>query len=222
MKNTHTDCCAINSLACFSHLSEDMKTPIRGTDINRNSSSTASSISTEPSRLRYVTKVVLLLTVCWPRPLLPFLAAAFFFFCALFPGPVACVLHFKKMSSGGWVKIKLKLPHFHVPDTCVSIYPGVPVAAAARAAATGRVSMSTRPDPKRSGAVEIASRRCPCLRVVWDLARAHPLTKTQAMEPSRQIWSSYGPPYLPVGTSLVLIRFTACPNRIETENRKSK
>ena len=30
------------------------------------------------------------------------------------------------------------------------------------------------------------------------LARAHPLTSTQAMEPSRQTWSSYGPPY-PLG-----------------------
>ena len=30
------------------------------------------------------------------------------------------------------------------------------------------------------------------------LARAHPLTKTQAMEPSRQTCSSYGPPY-PLG-----------------------
>ena len=30
------------------------------------------------------------------------------------------------------------------------------------------------------------------------LARAHPLTKTQAVEPSRQTWSSYGPPY-PLG-----------------------
>ena len=30
------------------------------------------------------------------------------------------------------------------------------------------------------------------------LARAHPLTKTQAMEPSRQTWSSHGPPY-PLG-----------------------
>ena len=30
------------------------------------------------------------------------------------------------------------------------------------------------------------------------LARAHPLTKNQAMEPSRQTWSSYGPPY-PLG-----------------------
>ena len=29
------------------------------------------------------------------------------------------VLFFK--SSGGWVKIKLKFPHFHVSDTCVSI-----------------------------------------------------------------------------------------------------
>ena len=27
------------------------------------------------------------------------------------------------------------------------------------------------------------------------LARAHPLTKTQAVEPSRQTWSSHGPPY---------------------------
>ena len=47
--------------------------------------------------------------------------------------------------------------------------------------------------------MEIATRRCPRLRVVWDLReRAHPLTKTQAMEPSRQSWSSYGPPY-PLG-----------------------
>ena len=30
------------------------------------------------------------------------------------------------------------------------------------------------------------------------LARAHPLTKSQAMEPSRKTWSSYGPPY-PLG-----------------------
>ena len=44
-----------------------------------------------------------------------------------------------------------------------------PVATAARAAATGLVSMSTRPDPERSGTVEIATRRCPRLRVVWDL-----------------------------------------------------
>ena len=43
------------------------------------------------------------------------------------------------------------------------------VATAARAAATGPVSMSTRPDPKGSDTVEIATRRCPRLRVVWDL-----------------------------------------------------
>ena len=36
------------------------------------------------------------------------------------------------------------------------------------------------------------------------LARAHLLTKTQPMKPSRQIRSSYGPPYLPVG-ALVFI-----------------
>ena len=44
-----------------------------------------------------------------------------------------------------------------------------PVATAARAAATGLVSMSTRPDPERSGMVEIATWRRPRLRVVWDL-----------------------------------------------------
>ena len=44
-----------------------------------------------------------------------------------------------------------------------------PVATAARAAATALVSMSTRPDPEGSGTVEIATRRCPRLRVVWDL-----------------------------------------------------
>ena len=44
-----------------------------------------------------------------------------------------------------------------------------PVATAARAAATGLVSMSTRPDPEGSGTVEMATRRRPRLRVVWDL-----------------------------------------------------
>ena len=58
------------------------------------------------------------------------------------------------------------------------------------------VSMSTRPGPEGSGTVEIATRRCPRLRVVWDLRS--PTNKTQAMEPSRQTWSSYGPPY-PLG-----------------------
>ena len=43
------------------------------------------------------------------------------------------------------------------------------VATAARAAATGPMSMSTRPHPAGSGTVEIATRRCPRLRVVWDL-----------------------------------------------------
>ena len=43
-----------------------------------------------------------------------------------------------------------------------------PVATAARAAATGLVSMSTRPDPEGLGTVEIAT-RCLRLRVVWDL-----------------------------------------------------
>ena len=42
------------------------------------------------------------------------------------------------------------------------------------------------------------------------LARAHPLTKTQAMEPFRQTWSSYGPPY-PLGRwSLVCALCAVC------------
>ena len=42
-----------------------------------------------------------------------------------------------RLSSGGRVRIKLKLPHFHVSDTrCASIEPNAPVATAARAAAT--------------------------------------------------------------------------------------
>ena len=51
-------------------------------------------------------------------------------------------------SSGGWVKIKLELPHFHLCIRYVSCFDSThsPVATAARAAATGLVSMSTRPD----------------------------------------------------------------------------
>ena len=51
----------------------------------------------------------------------------------------------------------------------VSNQPDAPVTTAARAAATVRVSMLTQPDPERSGAVEVATRRRPRLRVVWDL-----------------------------------------------------
>ena len=61
-------------------------------------------------------------------------------------------------SSDGWVKIKLKLPHFYVPGTsmrymCFDLT-HAPVATAARAAATGLASMSTRPDPDGSGTVD--------------------------------------------------------------------
>ena len=107
------------------------------------------------------------------------------------------------VSTGGWVKVKLQLPHFHVSDTCRVSISCVNLTRCSRCSRSSRccyracVSMSTRPDPERSGAVEIATRRCPRLRVVWDL-RAHPLTKTQAMEPSRRTRSSYGPPY-PLG-----------------------
>ena len=53
--------------------------------------------------------------------------------------------------------MKLKLPHFHVSDTCFDLT-HAPVATTARAAATGLVSMSTRPDPEGSDTVEIATR----------------------------------------------------------------
>ena len=70
--------------------------------------------------------------------------------------------------------------------------------------------MSTLPDPERSGAVEISHPEIPSSPGSVGLARAHPLTKTQAMEPSRQARSSYGPPY-PLGhwTSLSAI-YTLC------------
>ena len=44
------------------------------------------------------------------------------------------------------------------------------------------------------------------------LARAHPLTKTQAMEPSRQTRSYYGPPYLwGVGRRWIVPEMVATP-----------
>ena len=70
-----------------------------------------------------------------------------------------------------------------------------PVVTAARAAATGLVSMSTRPDPEGSGTVEIATRRCPRLRIdSVGLARAHPLQfcfhpmSTPLLDNDPEIW----------------------------------
>ena len=64
------------------------------------------------------------------------------------PGTRYAFLFFLFSSSGGWVKIKLKLPHFHVCIRYISCFDSThaPVATAARAAGTGLVSMSTRPD----------------------------------------------------------------------------
>ena len=52
------------------------------------------------------------------------------------------------------------------------------------------------------------------------LARAHPLTKTQAMEPSRQTRSSYGPPY-PLGrwSSVTFARFSPAPVGLFSRSR---
>ena len=64
------------------------------------------------------------------------------------PGTRYAFLFFLSSSSGGWVKIKLKLPHFHVCIRYMSCFdsPHALVATAARAAGTGLVSMLTRPD----------------------------------------------------------------------------
>ena len=67
---------------------------------------------------------------------------------------------FHPPADGKLVKIKHKLPRFDVPDTCPCFdLTHAPVATAARAAATGPVSMSTRPDPEGSDTVEMATRR---------------------------------------------------------------
>ena len=56
----------------------------------------------------------------------------------------------------------MKLPYFRVSDAHrVSFSPDAPVATTARAAAAGRVSMSTRLDHERSGAVGIAHPETP-------------------------------------------------------------
>ena len=62
-----------------------------------------------------------------------------------------------------------------------------PVATTARAAATGLVSMSTRPDPEGSGTVEIATRRCPRLRVSPPLSSALLCMLCHAYDVSR-VW----------------------------------
>ena len=70
-----------------------------------------------------------------------------------------------------------------------------PVATAARAAATGLVSMSTRPDAEGSDTCGDSHPEMPSSPGSVGLALAHPLTKTKAVESSRQTWSSYGSPY---------------------------
>ena len=56
------------------------------------------------------------------------------------------------------------------------------VATAARAAATGLVSMWTLPHPERSDTAEIATRRCSRLQVVWDL-------RELTHQPKPRLWS---------------------------------
>ena len=57
-------------------------------------------------------------------------------------------LFFLFSASGGWVKIKLELPHFHLCIRYMSCFDSThaPVSTAAHAAGAGLVSMSTRPD----------------------------------------------------------------------------
>ena len=72
-------------------------------------------------------------------------------------------------SSRGWAKIRLKLTLPRIRNMSWFDLTHAPVATSASAAATGLVSMSIRPDLEGSGTVDIAIRRCPRLRVVWDL-----------------------------------------------------
>ena len=64
------------------------------------------------------------------------------------PGTRYAFLFFLFSSSGGWVKLRLELRHFHVCIRYMSCFDSThaPVATAARTALTGLVSMSTRPD----------------------------------------------------------------------------
>ena len=95
--------------------------------------------------------------------------------CAL-PRAVSIYYYYLFLILGEWVKI----PRTKVSDACrVSNLSDAPVATAARAAATGRVSMSTPPDPERSGVIEIATRR-PLSGIVGP-ARAHAPTRTVLM-----------------------------------------
>ena len=105
-------------------------------------------------------------------------------------------------SSGGCSKIRLKHPHFPRTKSHVECQfnPTLPLQQAAHTAPTRR-AWACRPDliPERSGAVEIRRHSdTPSSPGSVGLARDHPLTKTQAVEPSRRTLPSYGLPY-PLG-----------------------
>ena len=103
--------------------------------------------------------------------------------------------------SGGLGKIKLKLlPHFHVSDTCVGQFnPTLPL--------QQQPTLLLRPGVRASRPDLIWPAGDALVSGGVGLARAHPLTKTQAMEPSRQTRSNYGTPYWGVGPQIVLFCF---------------
>ena len=113
-------------------------------------------------------------------------------------------------SSGGWIKIKLKLPHFHVCIRYINVFRFNP---RSRCNSSSRCCYRAREhvDPAWSRRIRHGGDIHPEMSSSpgsVGLARARPLTKKQAMEPSRQTWSSYGPPYLPVGA--LVLRSNPC------------
>ena len=82
--------------------------------------------------------------------------------------------------------------HLRVSDICRLSVTNAPVATAARAVTTGRMSMSPRPDPERSSTEEITTRRCPRLRVVWNLRE---LTRCNTFSVAPSLRTSIGGKY---------------------------
>ena len=100
-------------------------------------------------------------------------------------------------SFGGWVKITLKLPHFHVGYQIRVVFRFNPQS---RCNSSSRCCYRAREhvDPAWSGRIRHGGDSHPEILSSpgsVGLARAHPPTKTQATEPSRQTWSNCGPPY---------------------------
>ena len=111
----------------------------------------------------------------------------------------AFCFHFFFSSSGGLVKLKLEpttLPRSHFVS-CANLTHSSRCNISSGCCYHWRLGTLTRPDltPERGrcGRDSHPGESSPSGSV--GLARAYPLTKTEAMRPSGRIWSSYDPPY---------------------------